>query len=291
MEQKVMSKIGESILKSLNRLFPLPSHPFNLQNDGVKTYAEWEFDKGLDTVKYFLDFSSLDEMFKNKTVLDIGCGAAGKTIFYATCGVNKIYGIDRVESYKDQAEALANAKGVSDRFEFVTGDASALPFPDDLFDTIIMNDFMEHASNPQAVLKECHRALKKGGKLYVNSPPYYHPYGAHMSDAIGIPWVHIFFSEETLINTYKDLVKNLPDGEDRIKLRFSKDENGKEYISYINKMTIKKFRQWIGSTPFSCVYYREIPLRDSLSFLAKFPPTKEYFVKMVVAVLEKAKDP
>jgi len=54
-----------------------------------------------------------------------------------------------------------------------------------------------------------------------------------------------FFDEQTLINVYKDLAKGLPDAEDRIKLRFSVDNTGKPYISYINKMTIKKFRQWI----------------------------------------------
>ncbi|HAS92002.1 MAG TPA: class I SAM-dependent methyltransferase, partial [Clostridiales bacterium] len=47
---------------------------------------------------------------------------------------------------------------------------------------------------------------------------------AHLSDAIGIPWVHVFFSEKTLINTYKELVKNLPDGAERIDFRISKKE-------------------------------------------------------------------
>ena len=32
----------EKILLALNKLFPLPVHPFNLQNDGVKTYAMWQ---------------------------------------------------------------------------------------------------------------------------------------------------------------------------------------------------------------------------------------------------------
>ncbi|HAR40228.1 MAG TPA: class I SAM-dependent methyltransferase, partial [Coprothermobacter sp.] len=234
-----------------------------------------------------LDFTDLDQLFKDKTVLDIGCGAAGKTVFYATCGVKEIYGVDRVEKYKEQAERLANNKGVNGKFHFVIADAATLPFSENTFDTIIMNDFMEHASQPQEVLLECYRVLKPGGMLYVNSPPYYHPYGAHLSDLIGVPWVHVFFDEQTLINVYKDLAKGLPDAEDRIKLRFSVDDTGKHYISYINKMTIKKFQQWINNSPFKCVYYKEVPLRERLSFLAKWSLTKEYFVKMLVAVLNK----
>jgi len=282
-----MGSFKEALLKSMNKLFPLPVHPFNLQKDGVKTYADWEFEKGLSTLQYFLDFTDLDQLFKDKTVLDIGCGAAGKTVFYATCGVKEIYGVDKVEKYKEQAERLAKSKGVEDKFHFVIADAATLPFSENTFDTIIMNDFMEHASQPQNVLLECYRVLKPGGMLYVNSPPYYHPYGAHLSDLIGVPWVHVFFDEQTLINVYKDLAKGLPDAEDRIKLRFSVDNTGKPYTSYINKMTIKKFRQWIKSSPFRCVYYKEVPLRKSLSFLAKWSLTKEYFVKMLVAVLNK----
>ena len=34
------------LLKALNKLFPLPVHPFNLQNDGVTTYAKWQYEKG-----------------------------------------------------------------------------------------------------------------------------------------------------------------------------------------------------------------------------------------------------
>jgi len=188
-----MGSFKEALLKSMNKLFPLPVHPFNLQKDGVKTYADWEFEKGLSTLQYFLDFTDLDQLFKDKTVLDIGCGAAGKTVFYATCGVKEIYGVDKVEKYKEQAERLAKSKGVEDKFHFVIADAATLPFSENTFDTIIMNDFMEHASQPQNVLLECYRVLKPGGMLYVNSPPYYHPYGAHLSDLIGVPWVHVFF--------------------------------------------------------------------------------------------------
>ena len=60
-----------------------------------------------------------------------------------------------------------------------------------------MNDAMEHVDEPEKVLDECYRILKKDGKVYLNFPPYNHPYGAHLSDAIGMPWVHVFFSRKT----------------------------------------------------------------------------------------------
>jgi len=51
-----MGSFKEALLKSMNKLFPLPVHPFNLQKDGVKTYADWEFEKGLSTLQYFFRF-------------------------------------------------------------------------------------------------------------------------------------------------------------------------------------------------------------------------------------------
>ncbi len=226
-------------------------------------------------------------MFKDKTVLDIGCGAAGKTLYYASCGVKKIYGIDIIPKYKEEALTLARKKNLIDRFEFVLADASKLPFEDNFFDTIIMNDAMEHLQKPLEVLNECYRVLKPKGRLYVNFPPYYHPYGAHLSDLVGIPWVQIFFDDDTLIEVYKDLAKNLPDSEERIKFRISRDEKGKEFFSYINKMTIKKFKHIYSNTKLSLVYYREVPLRSFLSLFVKVPVLKEIFTKMVVVIFEK----
>lgn len=272
---------------TVNKLFKLPVHPFNLHNEGKKTYAQWQYEKGIDTIKFYLKHTTVDEMFKDKVVLDIGCGAGGKTVFYASKGVKKIIGIEILEKYRDEAENLATEYGLEDKFEFVQGDASNMPFEDEIFDTIIMNDAMEHVDKPEKVLEECYRVLKKDGKLYLNFPPYNHPYGAHLSDAIGIPWVHVFFSEKTLINTYKELVKNLPDGAERINFRISKKEDGTEYFSYINKMSIKRANSILQNSNFKLEYYSEEPLRNFLKYPAKMPVLKEFLVKMVVCVLRK----
>ncbi|HBQ63418.1 MAG TPA: class I SAM-dependent methyltransferase [Clostridiales bacterium] len=275
------------LCKRLNRFFKLPVHPFNLENAGAKTYARWQFEKGADTIRYYLDKTTSREMFENRQVLDIGCGAAGKTLYYAAQGVSKIYGMDIVPRYETMAEALAEETGLADRFEFVLGDAAALPFDNDHFDTILMNDAMEHVEQPLKVLKECFRVLKPGGRLYVNFPPYHHPYGAHLSDAIGIPWVHLLFSEKTLIQVYTDLVRDLPDGPERIGFRISTDSSGRSYFSYINRMTVKKFSRILKDTDFSVFYYREVPLRRGLKLLSRTPGIREAFVRMVVCILQK----
>jgi len=102
-----------------------------------------------------------------------------------------------------------------------------------------------------------------------------------------MPWVHVFFSEKTLIETYKELVKDLPDGKERIEFRIGKRADGTEYFSYINKMTIKRAKTILQNSRFNVEYYSEEPLRNIFRYPARIPVLKEFLVKMVVCVLRK----
>lgn len=275
------------LLKAINKLFPPVVHPFNLQNDGTQTYAQWQYQWGERTIESFAPQYTAEDMFLDKAVLDMGCGASGKSLYYVSKGARSVTGVDVVEHYKKEAEEFAAALGYEDRFRFIAGDATALELPDESFDTVIMNDFMEHVSDPEGALRESLRLLKPGGRVFVNFPPYFHPTGAHLSDAIGIPWVHMLFSEKTLIAAYKDLVRGLPDEQERLALRFGPDENGRESLNYINKMTIRRFRRILSTLDIQPLYYKEIPLRRYFTPLAKMPLVKEMFVKMCACVIEK----
>lgn len=278
---------GSKVIIAVNKLFKVPVHPFNLQNDGIETYGEWQFERGRTTIEYFLKKYREEDMFKDKIVIDIGCGAAGKSIYYAHIGAKKVYGVEILEKYRSQAEELAQKKGLADKFEFVCADCAALPFPDEFADTVIVNDAMEHIDNPEGTIREINRILKQNGRIYINFPPYYHPMGAHLTDVIYIPWVQLFFSDKTLIESYKKLVEKLPDGNERINFRISKDKNGSEYFSYINKMTVKRFKKILKNLKIKPAYYAEVPLRKFLAPLAKIPILKEMFIKTVVCVIEK----
>ena len=319
--------MSEKTLLKLNKLFKCPPHPFNMEAAGDLSYAEWEFERAPQTLALFEPEFSPAEILgvvpkggqaatqpdhprpaSSARVLDIGCGAGGKSVYYATLGA-QVTGIDLVEDYRSKAEEFARSKkvladaGASEpptdgTFRFICGDAAhtGLPgaddtsLPDTGFDTIIMNDAMEHVADPEGVLAECARLLRPGGRLFINFPPYGHPYGAHVSDLIGVPWVQLFFSDKDIAAAYSTLAKDLPDGENRVNFR----------VSYINKMTLRRFRSLVGIggkeaptktvtvLPFRLLLYREVPLRGWLTPLAKLPLTKEYFVRMAVAVLEKA---
>ncbi|MDI6894228.1 MAG: methyltransferase domain-containing protein [Bacillota bacterium] len=278
-------KLSVRLLLGLNRLFPRREHPFNLPG----SYAEWQFEKARHTLEVFGDFASPEGIVAGKRLLDAGCGAGGKTVYFACAGAGRAVGVDLVERYLADARDFARRKGVADRTEFAAADVTRLPFPDRSFDVAVASDLMEHLAQPEAFLHEAARVLVPGGRLYVSFPPYGHPFGAHLSDAIGVPWVHLFCSEDTLGLTYAQLVKDLPDGEERLRLRFGTvpghhPRAGPVRITYINHMSIRRFRGMLRGT-LRVVHYRQLPLRPYLGLLAALAP--EYFTHLVVCVLEK----
>ncbi len=274
--------IRTNLLLFLNGFFKKPIHPFNLEDEGIESFAEWEFKQSEKIPLYYApEFNLLNEI-KDKTVLDIGAGGGGKTVFYALNGAKKVIGIDIEEGFIAEAKQFAE-KMHAENTDFKVENAEKTSFKKNSFDICVMNDVFEHLSNPEKVLKEVHRILKNGGKVFINSPPYYHPYGAHLSDLIGIPYVHMLFPEPVLINAYKKLAKNTKSYEKRVNLRFG-TVNGKEKITYINRMTVKRFEDIIKNrNPFNTALYKLIPLKSSLKFLLK-TPLREMFVRMIVYV-------
>ncbi|MBR5730648.1 MAG: class I SAM-dependent methyltransferase, partial [Firmicutes bacterium] len=185
-------------LLKLNRLFKLPEHPFNTQAAGGTTYAEWEYERAEGGLSLFAPWFAPGDILFRKDVLDLGCGAGGKSVWYAEKYGARVTGIDREERYAEEAEAFARRLGAAEgdvfsrmpgagSFRFVCADAADTGLPAESFDSIIMSDAFEHLADPEAVLIECGRLLKPGGRIFISFPPYGHPWGEHLTDLIGIP--------------------------------------------------------------------------------------------------------
>jgi len=277
--------IGVEVLIALNRCFKRPIHPFNLEDEGKKTFAEWEFEQSKRLNRYYLPEIDLLKEIQGKTILDIGAGSGGKTTFYALNGAKRLTGIDTEERFIMQARDFASSKNARN-IDFIVADAEEMPFQNASFDMCVMNDVFEHLSKPEVVLQEVNRVLKPHGKVFINSPPYFHPYGAHLTDLIGIPYVHLLFPESVLINAYKKLALETKSAEKRINLRFGVVEN-REQITYINKMTITRFEEILRNQDrFKTILYKLIPLKHQVGFLLK-TPLREFFTEMLVYAGEK----
>jgi SAM-dependent methyltransferase len=96
-------------------------------------------------------------------VLDAGCGVGG------TSAVLHARGADVIAIDCDAAR-LAAVKLAIPGIDVEQADLEELPFPDDSFDAIVMQDVIEHVAAPTEVLAEITRVLAPGGVLYLSTP-------------------------------------------------------------------------------------------------------------------------
>lgn len=90
------------------------------------------------------------------SVLDLGCGRGSKTDALRLLGVDPV-GIDL------DPDAIRQAREDFPKTRFQVGDVHALPFADNTFDALFSLSVLQYVDR-EAVLKECHRVLKPGGR-------------------------------------------------------------------------------------------------------------------------------
>jgi arsenite methyltransferase len=111
---------------------------------------------------------SLGPLFPGDAVLDIGCGAGVDTLVAARLVQpgGRVVGLDLTPAMLEQARAHLSRVGAAG-VTFQTGEAEALPFPDNDFDAVISNGVFNLALDKEKALLEAHRVLKPGGRLMV----------------------------------------------------------------------------------------------------------------------------
>ncbi|KAH9851763.1 methyltransferase type 11 [Lenzites betulinus] len=100
----------------------------------------------------------------NMSLLDIGCGPGTITADFATLlPEGHVTALEIPDSdVLDKARAYAAERGVTN-ITFTTGNALALPFPDDTFDVVHAHQVLQHVGDPVQMLKEMRRVTKPGG--------------------------------------------------------------------------------------------------------------------------------
>lgn len=214
----------------------------------------------------------LDEIM-NRAVLDYGSGGGMQVIAAVKAGAIRATGIDIRESWARVAQRLARQEGVSERVLFVIGQSQDL-LDSASFDVVLSRDSFEHFNDPEGVLDELHRILKPGGKVYITfGPLWYSPYGGHMQFMTRYPWLHLLFSEKTIIKVRR-LYRN--DGAQS----FAEAEGG------LNKMTVRRFKGLIRRSKFTVRYFKIHPLKK-IPLIASIPFLGELFSPYIRTVLEK----
>lgn len=164
--------------------------------------------------KYFYtDYFSLpDEFYKDKVILDIGCGPRG-SLEWATMAKRRI-GLD----------PLANKylKLGTDRhaMEYVDAFSESIPFPDNYFDVITSFNSLDHVDNVELTCNEIKRTLKENGTFLIIVEIHNKP---QLTEPQTLSWDFIsnYFSDFEILNEkhlkevqkhyiYRNLRSNLP---------------------------------------------------------------------------------
>lgn len=104
---------------------------------------------------------------KNSTILDFGCGDGRYIEEFIKINPYKIIGVD----ISEYAINKAKKKFPQARFYVISGD-DIMPLNASSIDFILAADVIEHIFDVTNFLTEMHRALKKGGKIFISTPYY-----------------------------------------------------------------------------------------------------------------------
>jgi len=96
---------------------------------------------------------------KDAKILDVGCGDGEYSSLFCR-NKNEVIGLDLKNMVKPEYKG----------FKFVKGNAEDLSFPSETFDLIISFDVLEHITNDRQAIEKMHRVLRKGGKVFLETP-------------------------------------------------------------------------------------------------------------------------
>ncbi len=185
-------------------------------------------------------------------VLDAGCGSGGIAVSFAEeCAL--AVGLDIKNKFGDAGRKLASERGIRNAV-FVQGDGTALPFASESFDLVLSHSVLEHVDSAEHYLEECHRVLRSGGILFLQTPPYLSFAGSHLSRLrVPIP-IHLLLPRSWAFRLNFAIARKRPQWlkepreSNTFKLKAERGEIKEDDL--IQKVTVARVHRWLERAGF-----------------------------------------
>jgi SAM-dependent methyltransferase len=118
-----------------------------------------------------LDMVRRHVRLEGATLLDIGCGL-GTYLRRLYDFTPQAFGID-IDRARLVLGAEAGVRGLG------LAVSESLPFRDEIFDAVLLNEVIEHVRNDRETLREALRVTRRGGKVLVFCPNRLYPFETH----------------------------------------------------------------------------------------------------------------
>ncbi len=113
-------------------------------------------------IKRFKKNINVKNYFKNKIVLDVGCGDGRYSHAICQLGAKKVYGID----YGTKGLSIGRKIFKTKKLTLKQADALKIPFKDNTFDFVWNSGVAHHTTNFEKAIKELVRVCKDKGQIY-----------------------------------------------------------------------------------------------------------------------------
>ena len=105
--------------------------------------------------------------FKNKIVIDAGCGSGKFSAAIARLGAKKVYCVDIGKKGLAFAKAQSKKRNYGKKLKFIESSLLDISLKDEIADLVWSNGVIHHTSDYNKCLSEFNRVLKKEGKLFL----------------------------------------------------------------------------------------------------------------------------
>lgn len=130
-------------------------HPVG-SGEFFRELAEYRFDK-LRYLPKLVDFSE----YRGRRLLEVGCGVGTDLVRFAQAGA-QVTGVDLAEVSIQLARKNFALHGLKADLRVMNGEA--LEFPDEAFDVVYAHGVLQYTANPQRMVGELYRVLRRGGR-------------------------------------------------------------------------------------------------------------------------------